>query len=85
MQCENCQKILNKPIMESFFCCLCSKHYCFYCTDTYIQYKSVKHLSALMKYSERKKTDIYSIKFGYKKYRNIKNYVEKFYCEHCFK
>ena len=79
MKCENCKTTPNDSIMELFLCCLCERHYCFYCTNAYIKFNS-----ELMKFSD-KDEPIESIEFGYNNYRNIKNYVEKFYCEHCIK
>ena len=79
MKCEHCDKIPNDAIMESFLCCVCSKHYCFYCTDAWIFYRE-----DLVKFSD-KNSDIDSIEWGYNNYRNIKPFLKKFYCEHCLK
>ena len=65
--------------LKRLLCCVCSKHYCFYCTDAWVFYGD-----ELMKFSS-KSEPIESIEFGYNNPRNIKKFVNKFYCEHCLK
>ena len=79
MKCEHCKDTIDDPNMESFLCCSCGFHYCFFCTDVYIKYKS-----ELMIFSN-KNSDNDSLEWGYNNYRNIKPFLDKFYCEHCLK